>query len=206
MGLRTYLPVRAENKKNRLDAYILQKPERVYTTGRIPLSGTGFMNNNALYLILFVLVLLFVARRFLGSKEPFAEYSRKKHELIMREMEAMRRENSHLSAQEALAPVKSGLEELLELHASPLHVQLETHESSIRLQGAHTSYTISWRLPVTSLHSLRKTVQGTGHWELMHADGQFEHYDDLARFMGRLSAIVRDMAEHPSVERLSGSN
>jgi hypothetical protein len=142
-------------------------------------------------------VLLAIFRRFVrsGPGGDVDAYIRRHEEQARKQLAAMHLETRKFDAHEAMAPVEAGLLELLALRGDAPPVRLERVEDVLVVSAPGKSFEVEWRFRSAgrSVSPGSARVHGKGQWEVRHA-GNCEPYTQLNALMGRLSALVRDMA------------
>jgi hypothetical protein len=113
----------------------------------------------------------------------------------------MRLETHRFDAHEAMGPVEAGLLELLAMHGSPPAIRLERVGDVLVVSGPGKRVEVMWRFRAAS-RAPRPGMYGRGQWEVRH-DGEYEPYAQLDALMGRLSALVRDMARADAAENVA---
>jgi hypothetical protein len=168
-----------------------------------PFGRGGFVPDATLLALLAGLaVLLAIFRRFarFGPGGDVDAYIRRHEEQARKQLAAMSLETRKFGAHEAMAPVEAGLLELLDLRGdTPPAIRLERVGDVLVVSAPGRSFEVEWRFrsPGRSAPPGSAHVYGKGQWEVRHA-GNCEPYTRLNALMGRLSALVRDMAISPS--------
>jgi hypothetical protein len=143
-------------------------------------------------------VLLAIFRRFarFGPGGDVDAYIKRHEEQARRQLAAMRLETRKFDAHEAMAPVEAGLLELLALRDDAPPIRLERVEDVLVVSAPGERFEVEWRFRSTgrSTPPGSARMHGKGQWEVRQA-GNREPYTQLNALMGRLSALVRDMAQ-----------
>lgn len=155
-----------------------------------------------------VVVLLFLAKRFVRSRDSLQSYQTKRlrhnEDLLTSIHDGVKR----FSAEEAMQPVAAGVRELITLN--DLHgCVLDDNGSFLHVETPTLQFDVSWVLRTTQLTSAKLAGQGgrirRGHWEIrvfnapLAADsipGHTHHTDDpeilqeLAPLMARIEHLL----------------
>lgn len=140
-----------------------------------------------------VLVLLFVARRFLRHRESLTEYRERKQREHEAQVRQIHQANAGLDLGDALGPVAAGLREMAAERGVPLELALDGRELVVWRPSLGTRETpalrVVWlvravRVPST-LYSHEPRLGG--HWELHLPDQPAQPFTDLEPLMHRMA-------------------
>ena len=143
-----------------------------------------------------VLVLLFLARRFLRHRESLTEYRERKqreHEVRLRQIHQA---NAGLGLDDALGPVAAGLRELADEHGVTLELALDSGELVVWRPPLGTreapSLRVVWLVRAVRVPSTLRPHEPLlgGHWELRLPGQPAQPFTDLESLMHRMTEAL----------------
>lgn len=155
-----------------------------------------------------VVVLLFLAKRFVRSRDSLQSYQTKRMRHNEGLLASIHDDVKMFSSEEAMQPVVAGVRELVALN--DLHgCVLDDRGSSLHVETPTLQFDVSWVLRTTQLASAKLAGQGgrirRGHWEVLvfneplpasvipghvHHSEEPETIQELALLMARIESLL----------------
>lgn len=139
-----------------------------------------------------VVLLLFLARRFMRHRRTFAEFKEERDKRHEAALTALHQEAGRMDAAEAMAPVIAGVSEMIRSAGQTEEdsVRVETAPDGPRLlvRGPDAEVEVRWVAHVVRMRTGRGREVRHGRWEMRQNNRLVGCHEDLALLMRALEA------------------
>ena len=141
----------------------------------------------------------FIARIWRGGLGTYGESHKKMAQRIRETSAEIRERNNAMSASEQLQILDAALHEVLELEGNPPGCVVRHCESGIGLDTPQGRWVVLFAQRQSTLRGQRRTVHGTGQWQVRHEGAASRYFADLGQLMRYLRTVLHP-GEHAAAE------